>query len=48
MKSNKIRTYKLNNRVIAFYLIECQEHYIKPEDLPNKFVKCLLYAKHLL
>jgi hypothetical protein len=45
MKSNKIKTYKLNNRIIAFYLIESQEQYIKPDELPNKFVKILM-RKH--
>ena len=43
--SNKIRTYKSNNKYVAYYLIDSKEYLIKGEDLPFKLVQTLM-KKH--
>lgn len=42
MKTNKIRTYKINNKYIAYYMYKYDEYLIKPDKLPSKLVKNLM------
>lgn len=43
--SNKIRTYKLDNKYVAYYFINSKEYLIKGEDLPFKLAQTLM-KKH--
>ena len=46
MKSNKIVTYKINEKYTAFYVTDGNRILIKSNDLPNKLIQSLMNKKN--